>query len=462
MSDSKSSPAPNLNPSDSNRRLVSEDRDGRPTSPTTVGPSTTTSTRPTGSTILQTGTDLDPSLLLASHAVTSWADHGQVEHVAAGSPGPSHVDKIVGTPRLPSTTIDGATLEDLLVDDPENLSFLDAAWEDPNPMSPKLSTPLRLECDVSSSLQAMETPQRQQIPTSILGSVACSTESAAELPAPEATHAVQGNGMPTPNLARSCVGGQEPLLGEDEPFDFAPWQRSTTQLYSECQGSRPPCEVVGRSIQEGSPGLTLPQAPREEIGQRSHVPLETCTFTAREITPNMSFVAATIHCRLLHLVQVQESFWATLRTEPGSEVYDTSSSKLGPDLWLLSGFMTSRSTEAVSQHFSQSHHDHRAMSRAQYSVAAPPSAGFKRKRVVDSKPSLYGRTSDDSSDAESEQSLAEASEANPRTWKPRDLKRLRGYVDEGRPWKWIFRQFPTRTEGAVRVRWSMIKSKAAT
>jgi len=41
-------------------------------------------------------------------------------------------------------------------------------------------------------------------------------------------------------------------------------------------------------------------------------------------------------------------------------------------------------------------------------------------------------------------------------WDPLDELHLLAYRKEGKPWKWILRKFPNRTEPAVRTRLSMI------
>ena len=45
-------------------------------------------------------------------------------------------------------------------------------------------------------------------------------------------------------------------------------------------------------------------------------------------------------------------------------------------------------------------------------------------------------------------------------WDEIDEQRLRVYRKEGKPWKWIFKQFPTRTEPAIRMRWTMIQQRS--
>lgn len=44
-------------------------------------------------------------------------------------------------------------------------------------------------------------------------------------------------------------------------------------------------------------------------------------------------------------------------------------------------------------------------------------------------------------------------------WDPLDEERLLAWKKEGKSWKWVFDQFPTRTEGAIRVRWHLLQKK---
>ncbi|EKG12705.1 Homeodomain-like protein [Macrophomina phaseolina MS6] len=68
--------------------------------------------------------------------------------------------------------------------------------------------------------------------------------------------------------------------------------------------------------------------------------------------------------------------------------------------------------------------------------------------------SAYGDISDDCSHSPGEQFL----EKNQR-WSPEDDRILREWVENGRPWSWIIRQFPMRTPGSVRTRYSMLRRK---
>jgi hypothetical protein len=54
---------------------------------------------------------------------------------------------------------------------------------------------------------------------------------------------------------------------------------------------------------------------------------------------------------------------------------------------------------------------------------------------------------------------ASATGCGNRRWDPLDEQRLLAWRKEKRSWKWIFDQFPDRTEGAIRVRHNMLKHK---
>ena len=45
-------------------------------------------------------------------------------------------------------------------------------------------------------------------------------------------------------------------------------------------------------------------------------------------------------------------------------------------------------------------------------------------------------------------------------WDEIEEQRLRVYREEGKPWKWIFKKFPGRTEPAIRTRWTMIQQRS--
>lgn len=45
-------------------------------------------------------------------------------------------------------------------------------------------------------------------------------------------------------------------------------------------------------------------------------------------------------------------------------------------------------------------------------------------------------------------------------WDEIDEQRLRVYKEERKRWKWIFKKFPTRTEPAIRTRWTIIQQRA--
>jgi hypothetical protein len=71
--------------------------------------------------------------------------------------------------------------------------------------------------------------------------------------------------------------------------------------------------------------------------------------------------------------------------------------------------------------------------------------------------------SDASSDDDGCRSEAEQDGPSPRKnvpWCEIDEQRLRVHKEEGKPWKWIFKKFPGRTEPAIRTRWTIIQQRA--
>jgi hypothetical protein len=76
--------------------------------------------------------------------------------------------------------------------------------------------------------------------------------------------------------------------------------------------------------------------------------------------------------------------------------------------------------------------------------------------------SLGNSDFDASSDNDGCCSEAEQDGSSPRKnvpWGEIDEQRLRVYKEEGKTWKWIFKKFPTRTEPAIRTRWTIIQHR---
>ena len=71
-----------------------------------------------------------------------------------------------------------------------------------------------------------------------------------------------------------------------------------------------------------------------------------------------------------------------------------------------------------------------------------------------------GDGEDDDYDDGGASEVFEAGRRN-RRWDPLDEQRLLAWRKENMPWEWIFRQFPGRTEGAVRVRWHLLQQRSA-
>ena len=77
--------------------------------------------------------------------------------------------------------------------------------------------------------------------------------------------------------------------------------------------------------------------------------------------------------------------------------------------------------------------------------------------------SLSDSDSHASSDDDGCRSEDEQGGSSPRKhvpWDEIDEQRLRVYKEEGKAWKWIFKKFPTRTEPAIRSRWTIIQQRA--
>jgi len=62
-------------------------------------------------------------------------------------------------------------------------------------------------------------------------------------------------------------------------------------------------------------------------------------------------------------------------------------------------------------------------------------------------------SSDNGDSSEAEQGRSSMSKQS--RWSYLDEQRLVAYKKEGKSWSWTFRKFPSRTQPAIRTRWSM-------
>jgi len=103
-------------------------------------------------------------------------------------------------------------------------------------------------------------------------------------------------------------------------------------------------------------------------------------------------------------------------------------------------------------------HDGRAVdTRAFISQGSEPSRSDDEKsRLSDSDPDV----SSDGDGCSSEDELGCSGTRMNIPWDPVDEQRLLAYKKEGKPWKWIFRQFLGRTQAAVRTRLNIVRKSA--
>jgi hypothetical protein len=112
------------------------------------------------------------------------------------------------------------------------------------------------------------------------------------------------------------------------------------------------------------------------------------------------------------------------------------------------------STHTLSSHVSRTRHVH-----------GPPVRAVAERRStaeISDSDSLSDSDSDASSDNDGCRSEDEQGGPSPRKnvpWGELDEQRLRVYKEEGKPWKWIFKKFPGRTEPAIRTRWTIIQQR---
>jgi hypothetical protein len=80
----------------------------------------------------------------------------------------------------------------------------------------------------------------------------------------------------------------------------------------------------------------------------------------------------------------------------------------------------------------------------------------------DDKSGLSDSDSESGSDGDgcsSEDELGRSGTRKHSRWDPIDDQRLLAYKKEAKSWKWIFRQFPGRTQPAVRTRLNIVQAR---
>ncbi|TAQ85113.1 hypothetical protein B7494_g6565 [Chlorociboria aeruginascens] len=87
----------------------------------------------------------------------------------------------------------------------------------------------------------------------------------------------------------------------------------------------------------------------------------------------------------------------------------------------------------------------------------PSSSDVDESGLSDSDPELGSDC--DSDGCSSEDELSRSGSRMNVPWDPIDEQRLLAYKKEGKSWKWIFRQFPSRTQPAVRTRLNIVQAK---
>ncbi len=81
----------------------------------------------------------------------------------------------------------------------------------------------------------------------------------------------------------------------------------------------------------------------------------------------------------------------------------------------------------------------------------------RASRAVSPRLSTAAISDDDGCRSEDEQHRPSARK-NTR-WDEIDEQRLRVYKEKGKAWKWIFKKSPTRTEPAIRTRWTILQHR---
>lgn len=173
------------------------------------------------------------------------------------------------------------------------------------------------------------------------------------------------------------------------------------------------------SVQPHSAGLHVGQVDSQEI-------------TIQPISSELSYFVAV----LPSLTGVQALLQADPRLSGGFEKVIVK--QLQPAMWLLTGTLTSSYNRSF--------------------VGAPPYADCygssdRGSQILSSDEAMSEEESGDES--------REQFSAKNQRWSSEDDQLLCGWAGAGKPWRWITSQFPMRTPGSVRTRYSMLRRKSS-
>ena len=150
-------------------------------------------------------------------------------------------------------------------------------------------------------------------------------------------------------------------------------------------------------------------------------------------------------------------------------ISDISVSQLSPAaLWLLTSFikfgdssaLTTRQKKNVTDGVSYTNSEKRTRATRFRNTHAKPTDTADSDGNSDDSHYSIDELDDDDDDNDGQDGDLDAEKGwGHRRWEPLEEQRLLAWNKEGKPWKWIFKQLPSRTEGAVRVRFHMLKHR---
>lgn len=195
------------------------------------------------------------------------------------------------------------------------------------------------------------------------------------------------------------------------------WSRRFARKSSASQDSRISRLRDIPSVQPHSAGLHVGQVDSQEI-------------TIQPVSSEISYFVAV----LPSLTGVQALLQADPRLSGGLEKVIVK--QLQPAMWLLTGTLRSSYDRSF--------------------IGAPPDANYdgSSDRGSQSLSSVEAMSEEESGDESGEQFSAK----NQR-WSSKDDQLLCGWVEAGKPWRWIISQFPMRTPGSIRTRYSVLRRK---
>jgi len=256
------------------------------------------------------------------------------------------------------------------------------------------------------------------------------------------------------------------------PIKSAKQQRSFRKVESRRDSPIRRSHGTARRAGSYADGTSKARSDNNGIGRprQQHTRHKLTDITLRPVSSGVSFFAAIIQadCNMSPSCSEPVMLVESALGYAG-KIDDITIKPLGPDSWLVTGFL--HSLHDMSQ-FSTSH----IRPSGIYSGGARGSTRSLHSKAasVVAVGSQEGPRSNEEDDDSSDCNLGYGDGDNRYTgnkhkrpsarlhakWSKLEEQRLLAYKKEDKPWEWIFCKFPNRTEGAVKLRWYMLQSKA--